>query len=84
MAFTDSKKLSVSRRALLQAGAAVAGGAALPSGLIMPAFAADASKPPIGTWPAGSEGSTVTIGAAVPRSKAGSSPSSTSTPTTSS
>ncbi|MBN8920228.1 MAG: substrate-binding protein [Rhizobiales bacterium] len=70
MAFTDSKKLSVSRRALLQAGAAVAGGAALPSGLIMPAFAADASKPPIGTWPAGSEGSTVTIGAAVPRTGA--------------
>ena len=54
----------MSRRALLGAGAGLAGGALLPSGLIVPAFADD--KPAIGTWPAGSQGDTVTIGAAVP------------------
>jgi ABC-type branched-subunit amino acid transport system substrate-binding protein len=48
---------------LLQTGAGLVGGALMP-GLILPARAAD--QPPIGTWPAGSEGSTVTIGAAVP------------------
>jgi ABC-type branched-subunit amino acid transport system substrate-binding protein len=37
----------------------------LPMGFAMPAFADD--KPAIGTWPAGSSGSSVTIGAAVPR-----------------
>ena len=36
--------------------------------MIMPAFAAD--EPAIGTWPAGSQGATVTIGAAVPRTGA--------------
>jgi branched-chain amino acid transport system substrate-binding protein len=70
MPMKKSESLSVSRRALLHAGAALAGGAALPSGLIVPAFAVDAGKAPIGTWPAGSEGSTVTIGAAVPRTGA--------------
>jgi branched-chain amino acid transport system substrate-binding protein len=36
--------------------------------LTMPAFAVDVGdKPPIGTWPAGSQGDTVYIGAAVPR-----------------
>jgi ABC-type branched-subunit amino acid transport system substrate-binding protein len=39
-------------------------GVSVPFGLVRSAFAAD--RPPIGTWPAGSEGSTVTIGAAVP------------------
>jgi len=58
----------VSRRALLQVGAGLAGSALLPAGLATAAFAED--KPPIGTWPAGSEGSTVTIGAAVPRTGA--------------
>ncbi len=58
----------VSRRTLLQAGAGLAGGVLLPGGIIMPAFAVGMTdKPPIGTWPAGSKGDTVNIGAAVPR-----------------
>src|SRR6202451_3685199 len=56
---------SVSRRTLLQAGAGLMGGALLPASVIGPAFAED--KPAIGTWPAGSEGNTVFIGASVPR-----------------
>jgi len=62
----------VSRRRLLrQAVATGAGLGALSVGgagslsLVESALAAD--QPPIGTWPAGSEGSSVTIGAAVPR-----------------
>jgi ABC-type branched-subunit amino acid transport system substrate-binding protein len=50
------------RREFVRAGLGLAGGLALPSGL---ALAAD--KPAIGTWPAGSSGSTVNIGVAVPR-----------------
>ena len=58
---------SVSRRTLLQASAGLAGGVVLPS-LTMPAFAVGTSdKPAIGTWPAGSEGDTVNVAAAVPR-----------------
>ena len=57
---------AVSRRALLQAGAGLAGGAILPSAFSLPAFAVG-DNPPIGTWPAGSQGDTVIIGAAVPR-----------------
>ena len=57
----------VSRRTLLQVGAGLAGGALLPYGFT-PVFAAD--KPPIGTWPAGSQGDSVTIGATVPRTGA--------------
>ncbi len=63
--FNEEMNLAVSRRALLQGGAGLIGGAMLPMGLVMPAFADD--KPAIGTWPAGSSGSSVTIGAAVPR-----------------
>jgi branched-chain amino acid transport system substrate-binding protein len=62
---------SISRRGLLrQAVATSAGLGALSVGgagslsLVGRALAAD--QPPIGTWPAGSQGSTVTIGAAVP------------------
>ena len=60
----------VSRRALLQAGAGfagagLAGGTLLPSAFIRSAMAAD--QPPIGTWPAGSSGSSVFIGISVPR-----------------
>ena len=33
-------------------------------------FAIAADEPPMGTWPAGSQGSTVTIGATVPRTGA--------------
>ena len=61
----------VSRRALLQVGAGIAGGALLPSPLTAPAYAVGmADNPPLGTWPAGSQGPTVTIGATVPRTGA--------------
>src|SRR3569833_1279125 len=63
----NSKLEGVSRRTLLTAGAGLAGGMILPS-LTMPAFAAD--QPAIGTWPDGSKGDTVNIGAAVPRTGA--------------
>jgi branched-chain amino acid transport system substrate-binding protein len=70
---TDKKRFSlpISRRRLLRQAVATGAGVgalsaviSLPFGLTPAAFAAD--QPPIGTWPAGSEGSTVTIGAAVP------------------
>ncbi|HEX8739753.1 MAG TPA: substrate-binding protein [Casimicrobiaceae bacterium] len=48
----------------MRAGLGVAGGLALPMGFAQRALAAD--RPPIGTWPAGSEGDTVYIGASVP------------------
>jgi ABC-type branched-subunit amino acid transport system substrate-binding protein len=61
----------VSRRTLLRAGAGLAGGAVLPSALTMPSFAVGISdKPAIGTWPAGADSDTVSIGAAVPRTGA--------------
>ncbi len=68
MAFSKDDK-SVSRRTLLQVGAGLAGGSML-GGFTMaiPVYAAD--EPPIGTWPAGSKGDTVTIGASVPRTGA--------------
>ena len=83
--------LSVSRRSLLQAGAGLVGTSLLPGGLIGSARAAD--HPAIGTYPAGSSGSSVFIGISVPRtapmpcrartnSRATSSRSSTSTPAT--
>jgi len=56
---------AVSRRILLKAGAGLAGGVLLPSTFVLPVYAED--KPALGTWPAGSQGSSVTIGAAVPR-----------------
>jgi ABC-type branched-subunit amino acid transport system substrate-binding protein len=58
---------TVSRRVLLRAGAGIAATALVP-GSISLAVADD--MPPIGTWPAGSEGSAVTIGASVPRTGA--------------
>jgi branched-chain amino acid transport system substrate-binding protein len=56
-----------SRRYVLQLGVAVAGATLMPGfvGQVVKAYAAD--KPPLGTWPAGSQGDTVFIGAAVPR-----------------
>ena len=61
----------VSRRSVLQIGAGFAGGGLLPVALTGPVFAVGAGDhPPLGTWPAGSSGSTVTIGAAVPRTGA--------------
>ncbi|HEY2528332.1 MAG TPA: substrate-binding protein [Xanthobacteraceae bacterium] len=68
MSWNDQKLGGVSRRTLLRASAGIAGGAVLPSALTLPAFAAgESDKPPLGTWPAGSEGDTISIGAAVPR-----------------
>lgn len=58
-------KTGVSRRTLLQASAGLVGGTLLPAGLAMPAIAQD--RPPLGTWPAGSQGDTVYIGSASPR-----------------
>ncbi len=64
----DDLKHGVSRRSLLQVGAGLAGAVVLPGGMIMPAYAAN--EPAMGTWPAGSQGDTVNIGAAVPRTGA--------------
>jgi ABC-type branched-subunit amino acid transport system substrate-binding protein len=68
MSRIDQRYGSLSRRTLLRASAGLAGGAVLPSAFTMPAFAVGiGDQPPIGTWPAGSQGDTVSIGAAVPR-----------------
>jgi ABC-type branched-subunit amino acid transport system substrate-binding protein len=56
---------SLSRRALLRAGAGAIGGTLLPSGLILPAYAAEPA--PLGTFPAGSSGPSVFVGISVPR-----------------
>ena len=53
------------RRDFVRAGLGVAGGLALPAGMVSQAFAAE--HPPVGTWPAGSSGKSVFIGIAVPR-----------------
>ncbi len=60
----DVKAAEAARRGFLIAGAGVAGGFVLPN----VSFAAD--QPAIGTWPAGSSGSSVFIGIAVPRTGA--------------
>jgi branched-chain amino acid transport system substrate-binding protein len=56
-----------SRRCVLQLGGGIAGSTLIPSllGQVDSAYAED--KPPLGTWPAGSHGDTVMIGATVPR-----------------
>jgi branched-chain amino acid transport system substrate-binding protein len=63
----DVLKDGVSRRTLLRGGAGLVGGAVLPMGWIAPGFA---DEPAMGTWPAGSQGDSVTIGATVPRTGA--------------
>ena len=63
-----SKIGDLSRRSLLISGAGLMGGAMLPAGMIVPALADD--MPAMGTWPEGSTGSSVTIGATVPRTGA--------------
>ena len=70
MSYRDKSSLisGVSRRSLLQAGAGLAGTALLPTAMTLPVFAAD--HPPLGTWPAGTQGADVTIGATVPRTGA--------------
>src|SRR6188768_4494405 len=60
---------ALSRRSLLQASVGLAGGALLPQAFTLPAFAVG-DHPAIGTYPAGSKGDTVNIGAAVPRTGA--------------
>jgi len=57
---------TLSRRSLLQASAGLAGGALLPSAFSIPAFAVG-EQSPIGTWPDGSKGNSVTVSIAVPR-----------------
>ena len=65
---SSANNRGVSRRSLLQTGVGLAGGVLLPSMVARPAFAVGISEQsPIGTWPAGSQGDTVSIGAAVPR-----------------
>src|SRR6476646_8672278 len=53
------------RRDFMRTGLTLAGGLILPGGLTTRAFAAD--QPPIGTFPAGSSGSSVFVGITVPR-----------------
>ena len=63
--FEQSMNSFVSRRTLLQGGAGLIGGTMLSSGMSRPALAVGMG--PIGTWPDGSKGDTVFIGASVPR-----------------
>ncbi|HTC11587.1 MAG TPA: substrate-binding protein [Acetobacteraceae bacterium] len=55
----------ISRRTLLRAGGGLLGGATLAGSL--PYSAQAQGKPPLGTWPAGSSGSTVFVGFSIPR-----------------
>jgi ABC-type branched-subunit amino acid transport system substrate-binding protein len=55
----------LSRRSLLQASAGLAGGLLLPTGFVTGARAED--YPALGTYPAGSSGSSVFVGISVPR-----------------
>src|SRR6187455_3588351 len=57
---------ALSRRSLLQASVGLAGGALLPQAFTLRAFAVG-DHPAIGTFPAGSQGDTVNVAAAVPR-----------------
>ena len=59
------ENLKSTRRRLLQTGALLGAGVGAPS-LLLPWSAWAEDRPPIGTWPAGSSGSTVYAGAAVP------------------
>jgi ABC-type branched-subunit amino acid transport system substrate-binding protein len=56
---------AATRRAVLKAGVAAGGG--LLAAVTLPAAARAADHPPIGTYPAGSEGDSVFIGISVPR-----------------
>jgi branched-chain amino acid transport system substrate-binding protein len=75
---TTSKNPSfdgLSRRRLLRQAVATGAGlgvltAGVPGGFQFITSASADDKPPIGTWPAGSEGGTVNVGAAVPRTGA--------------
>ncbi len=65
MSDTTKRPAAWTRRQALLTGASMAGAAMLPMGFPVLAFAED--QPPIGTWPAGSQGDEVYIGVAVPR-----------------
>jgi ABC-type branched-subunit amino acid transport system substrate-binding protein len=65
MTKTVSTFQGLTRRAALRSGAVIAGGAILTPYMAMPVFAED--KPPIGTWPDGSSGSSVFVAITVPR-----------------
>ena len=56
---------AISRRSLLKLGASLAGGVALPAAAINSAWAADPA--PVGSYPAGVQGSTVFVGICTPR-----------------
>jgi branched-chain amino acid transport system substrate-binding protein len=57
----NAQRFVMPRRTVLQAGGALVASAVIPG----VAFADD--QPPIGTWPAGSQGDAITVGIAVPR-----------------
>src|ERR1043165_936098 len=63
--FEQELAMRMSRRALLQGTAGLVGGTVLSGGMVLPVYAED--RPAIGTWPAGSSGSAVFVGASVPR-----------------
>jgi ABC-type branched-subunit amino acid transport system substrate-binding protein len=63
--FEQELAMRMSRRALLQGTAGLVGGTLLSGGTVLPVYAED--HPAIGTYPAGSSGNSVFIGASVPR-----------------
>jgi branched-chain amino acid transport system substrate-binding protein len=63
--FETPPQAGLSRRAMIAAGTGLAATTFWPSALTSPVWAAD--EAPIGTWPAGTTGSAVTIGASVPQ-----------------
>jgi ABC-type branched-subunit amino acid transport system substrate-binding protein len=66
-----SEKFEGPQSAGLSRGAMLAGGAGLATATLWPwAMVGAAGEAPIGTWPDGTSGSTITIGAAVPRTGA--------------
>jgi ABC-type branched-subunit amino acid transport system substrate-binding protein len=65
MSDTSKKLHATRRRDFIRTGLAIAGGLVLPAGFAERVLAA--GEPPIGTWPAGVQGSSVFIGIAVPR-----------------
>ncbi len=66
--YSHPKSGGLSRRKVLQAGAGLAGSSLMPTLFASPVSAAE--QPPIGTWPAGSQGNSVTVSIAVPRTGA--------------
>ncbi len=65
---TSESHSGISRRSVLTAGAGLAGATMFTPAFSLPVYAADHA--PLGTWPDGTKGDTVTIGATVPRTGA--------------